>query len=361
MPDPAPLQRPSAPLPVAASARHALPAGPAGLSSRQKAAVVIHLLVNGGADPGLRELPPEQQRRLVHEMAALRFIDRETLADIVAEFASQLDNIGLHFPRGPAKVLAALDGCLSLEVVEALTSELGDDADPGDGPWRSLGGLPETEIARLMEGESDEVCAILLSKLPAARAASLIGDLAPERGHAIAAAFARTEGVTPAAVSRIGLALARQTATRAIPAFETDAVRRVGGILNNATSGVRRAILESLETSDATFAGRVRAAVFSYENIPDRLVARDVPRVLREVDGDVLIVALAGTPPELAAVRDFLLGSLSTRMADQLRDQMAELPEPPKPDAADAAMAAVVTAIRDLEEAGEIALALPET
>ncbi len=361
MPDPAALRRPSPALPVAAPARQVPSAGPVRLSPRQKAAVVIHLLVNGGADPGLRELPPDQQRRLVHEMAALRFIDRETLSDIVAEFASELDNIGLHFPRDAGKVLASLDGCLSIEVVEALTSELGDSVDPGEGPWRSLAGLPETEIARLMEGESDEVCAILLSKLPPARAATLIGGLSPERGHAIAAAFARTEGVTPRAVSRIGLVLARQTASRAVPAFETDAVRRVGGILNSATSGVRRAILESLEASDATFAGRVRAAVFSYENIPDRLVARDVPRVLREVDGDVLVAALAGTPPELAAVRDFLLGSLSTRMADQLRDQIAELPEPPRAEAADAAMAAVVTAIRDLEESGEIALTTPDT
>ncbi len=329
---------------------------PKALSRRQKAAVVIRLLVNGGADPGLRDLPPEQQRRLVHDMASLRFVDRATLAAVIAEFATELDGIGLHFPRDPARHLAALDGILSLDVVESLSAEFGGNGDAGDAPWNNIAEAEDTELLALVENESDEVCAIMLSKLPPARAAALIRDLPGVRGEAIVAAFARTEAVTPAAVSRIGLALARQTATRPTPAFETDGVRRVAGILNNATSGLRRSILESLDAADGIFAERVRAAVFSYENIPDRVAARDVPRVLREVDNDTLVVALAGTPPELAAVREFLLAALSKRMAEQLTDQMAELAEPPTPDAADAAMAEVVSAIRAMEERGDLSL-----
>ena len=328
------------------------------LTRRQKAAVVIHLLVSGGADPGLRSLSPIQQRDLVEEMARLRFVDHRALAEVVAEFAAELDSVGLHFPRDTAHVLAALDGTLSLEVVEQFAAELGDGALAGDGPWREIAGLAPEEILAIMEGESDEVNAILLSKMTPARAASLLGLLPEERADAIAAAFARTEDATPAAVARIGSALGRLAGERRVPAFASEPVRRVGDILNAATSGLRRGPLERMDRTDAGFAARVRAEVFSFENIPARVSPRDVPKVLRGVDAGRLAIALKGVPPHMEVVRDFLLAALSNRMADQVRDGMEEAQQPTAEDA-EAAMAEVVAEIRRMEEAGELILLAP--
>ncbi|WP_281825404.1 flagellar motor switch protein FliG [Jannaschia rubra] len=330
------------------------------LTPRQKAAVIIHLLVSGRADPGLRDLPPDQQRLIVREIARLRFIDRETLAGVVAEFASELDSIGLHFPRDPARVLAALESQLSLDVIDGMMAELGDTARPGDGPWAQIAGLDVAAIRQMMDGESDEVSAVLLSKLPAARAAEIIGSLPGDRADSIAAAFARTEDVTPAAVAQIGMALGRQSATRRTPAFDADGVKRVGNILNAATSGVRRSILDSLDAVDAAFAARVRATVFSYENIADRVDPRDLPRVLRGVENTVLVTAIAGTPPEMSAIPEFMLGAISKRLAEQLREEVAER-SPPTAEEAETAMSAIVAVIRQMEEDGELILSTPET
>ena len=332
---------------------------PGPLTRRQKAAVVIHLLVAGGADPGLKDLPAEQQRDIVREMARLRFVDRDVLAEVVAEFAAELDSIGLHFPRDTAHVLAALDGRLSMEVIEALAAEVGDAVPTGDGPWTEIGGLDAAAILALVAGESDEVTAILLSKLPPGRAAALLAEMPEERADAIAAAFARTEDVTPGAVARIGRTLAKLAGERRAPAFASEPVRRVSDILNAATSGLRRGILDRLDRTDADFAARVRAEVFSFENVPARLAPRDVPKVLRGVDGDRIAAALKGVPPELEPVRDFILGALSNRMADQVRDQMEEIGDV-SPDDAEAAMGEIVAEIRRLEESGEVTLLAPE-
>lgn len=174
-----------------------LPTAGGSLTRRQKAAVVIHLLVSGGADPGLRDLPADRQRQLVEDMARLRFVDRDTLAQVIAEFTTELDSVGLHFPRDRAKVLSLLESQLSLEVVDAITNELGDDALPGAGPWTKVAGLDTDGLMAMIDGESDEVCAVLLSKLPAGRAAELIQRLPAARADRVAAAFARTEDVTP--------------------------------------------------------------------------------------------------------------------------------------------------------------------
>ena len=336
-----------------------LPPSDGPLTRRQKAAVVIHLLVSGGADPGLRDLPPDQQRQLVDDMARLRFIDRGTLADIIAEFSAELDSIGLHFPRDRAKVLALLESQLSLDVVDAMTNELGNAALPGSGPWTKISELDAAGLKTMIDGESDEVCAVLLSKLPATRAAELMQLLPPERADRIAAAFAKTEDVTPTAVAQIGIALGRERASRKPVAFATDGVQRVGNILNAATSGVRRAILASLEATHPDFAARVRFAVFSFENIADRISPRDLPKVLRGLDGSVIVTALAGAADDMAEVVDFILGSISKRMADQFREEIGER-DPPTPEETELAMSEIVAMIRKMEDDGELTLNAPE-
>lgn len=332
---------------------------PAPLTRRQKAAVVIHLLVAGGADPGLRNLPAAHQRDLVREMARLRFVDHRALAQVIGEFAAELDSVGLHFPRDTARVLTALDGTLSLEVVEQFAAELGDVPIGGEGPWTEIAGLDPETVLTMTEGEADEVTAILLSKLPPARAAELLALMTEEKANAIAAAFARTEDATPAAVARIGRALARLAGERRVPAFASEPVRRVGEILNAATSGLRRGLLDRLDRTDADFAARVRAEVFSFENIPARVGLRDIPKILRGVDAARLAVALKGVPAHMEPVRDFILGALSNRMADQVREQMEETPDT-TPEDAEAAMTEIVAVIRRMEEAGELILIAPE-
>lgn len=340
------------------------PSLPAGLgrtplTRRQKAAVVVHLLISGGADPGVRELPLPQQRQLVRDMASLRFIDRETLAEVIGEFAQELDGIGLHVPRDPTRLLQMLESQLSIEVVDQLMAELGEDAVPGDSAWRAVRELEPQEMVSFLEHESDDVGAILLSKLPPARAAAVLRLLPDDRADRLAIAFARTDGISPAAVARIGLALSRETALRKAPAFTTDGARRVADILNAATSGIRRGILDNLDATDPEFAAGVRAAVFSFENIPERVTPRDLPRVLRNIDSAILVTALAGLPEDQAHIKDFMLKTISKRMADQLREDISDRDTPTQIETEEATTA-IVAVIRKMEEDGDLTLSLPD-
>ena len=61
------------------------------LTRRQKAAIVVRFLLNEGAEVPLTELPEALQATLTTQMGAMRYVDRSTLADVVAEFASELE------------------------------------------------------------------------------------------------------------------------------------------------------------------------------------------------------------------------------------------------------------------------------
>jgi len=79
---------------------------------------------------------------------------------------------------------------------------------------------------------------------------------------------------------------------------------------------------------------------------------------VREVEQPVLLRALSAPDPTDAAAAEFILSNLSQRMADGLREEMEEMGKVRARDIEDA-KTEVITAIRRLEEQGELTLILP--
>jgi flagellar motor switch protein FliG len=326
---------------------------PSHLTRRQKAAVIVRLLLSQGVSPGLDKLTPAQQSTLARAMSGLGQIDRATLAAIVTEFTGELDRLALTMPRGMHDVLELLDAHISPQAREGLKAE----AEIGDGtdPWLRLAAMETSMLRPILDEESAEICAILLSKLSVAKAASLLSDLPPTRAELIAHAVSLTDTVTPDTTLRIGEQLHARILAEPKRAFRTDPVSRVGAILNAVGSAARDAVLDGLDTRDAAFAGQVRRAIFTFEHIPKRVSAADVPRIASALDGQTFATALAAGMVKAPLSVEFLLENMSKRMAEQLRDQ-AEGSGPPREETGEAAMAAVVAAIRQLEENGDLRL-----
>ena len=327
---------------------------PQTLDSRAKAAIVVRLLLNEGADLPLEELPDDLQARLTQKMGQMGLVDRNTLIGVVREFADTLDSVGLSFPNGIAGALSALDGKISPHTAARLRKEAGV-RQAGD-PWKRLRSLPIEELAQMAEAESTEIAAVLLSKLDTAKAAELLGHLPGPLARRITYAVSQTGSVTPDAVDRIGLSLAAQLDEQPIPAFLDEPGARVGAILNQSMATTRDDMLTSLDETDADFAGQVRREIFTFGHIPERINPRDIPAILRGVDAELLVVALAGSTDEgNAAAADFLLANMSQRMADNLREEVSDKGKVKIRDAENA-MTAIVVEIRRMVDSGDIQL-----
>ncbi|MEH6832658.1 MAG: FliG C-terminal domain-containing protein, partial [Sulfitobacter sp.] len=221
-------------------------------------------------------------------------------------------------------------------------------------PWQRLRALAPEDLQRIIEQESTEVAAVLLSKLDVPVAAGLLGRLSGPEARRITYAVSLTSDVTPDAVDRIGLSLAAQQDDQKIPAFSSGAAERLGAILNSSSTPTRDDVLSGLDETDQDLASAVRKAIFTFANIPARISPRDVPRVLRIVDPAMLLTAMAGAEAAgFAEPRDFILENMSGRMADQMREDIAESGKI-KPADADEAMSAIVAAIREMEQSGDL-------
>lgn len=331
---------------------------PRQLSNLEKAAVVVRLLLNAGAEIPLEELPEELQARLTKQMGQMGLVDRITLDAVAEEFAEALDGIGLSFPHGLAGALSAMDGKIAPTTAARLRREAGV-RQMGD-PWQRLRALPPEELAEIAQAESTEVAAVLLSKLDTAKAAALLGQLPGPVARRITYAISQTGRVTPEAVDRIGWSLAAQLDARPILAFADRPEKRVGNILNQSAPATRDQMMTALDEEDATFASSVRKVLFTFTDIPARLSPRDVPAVVRVADQDQLILALAAaTEGDEATVAEFLLGNMSSRMADNLRDEIRDKGKVKRSEG-EAAMTALVGAIRGLEDDGALQLLSPD-
>jgi hypothetical protein len=186
---------------------------PATMTRRQKAAVIVRLLLAHGVSPGVDKLSPAHQSVLARAMSGLGQIDRATLADIVGEFTGALDNLALIMPRGMHDALEILDPHISAMARDGLKA----DAAIGDGtdPWPRLAAMDVAQLRPILDEESAEICAILLSKLNVAKAAALLSDLPPDRAEVIAHAVSLTDTILPETALRIGEHLHAQIVAQA--------------------------------------------------------------------------------------------------------------------------------------------------
>lgn len=348
------------PAPTPARPISGRPGVPMRLDSRQKAAIIVRFLLNEGAEVPIAQLPDDLQTALTQQMGAMRYIDRDTLAQVVAEFADEIEAMGLTFPQGLAGALTALEGRISPQTAARLRKEAGV-RQIGD-PWAMIRDLDIATLLPIVEQESTEVAAVLLSKLPVPKAAELLGMLPGEKARRITYAVSLTGAVTPDAVDRIGISLASQFEFQPLRAFQEDPVDRLGAILNISPADTRDQVLTGLDEDDADFSQKVRRAIFTFAHIPARLSTVDVPKITRDVEQATLVQALAyarGAGEDLAAAAEFILSNISKRMAEALREEIGETGKI-KAKEGEAAMNAVIAALRELQVAGEITLIFPD-
>ncbi|MBK5947422.1 flagellar motor switch protein FliG [Rhodobacter veldkampii DSM 11550] len=327
------------------------------LTRRQKAAIIVRLLLAEGAQLPLAQLPDDLQTALTEQIASMKMVDRDTLSAVIEEFCDTLEAVGLAFPGGLDGALGLLDGHLSASAANRLRRMAG--AAARTDPWDRIAALPAERLVPVLEEESTEVGAVMLSKLGVAKAADLLGRLPGDRARRIAYAVSLTGNVAPEMVLRIGQSLVTQLEAEPPKAFEAGPVERVGAILNFSAAATRDSVLEGLEQDDAAFAQEVRRAIFTFANIPDRVEARDIPKVLRAVDQALVVTALAGARGADAATAEFILANISQRLAAGLRDEVTNRGKVREKDAEEA-MASVVAAIRTMEAAGELTLITAE-
>ena len=314
----------------------------------RKAAVLLLSLDKPLAAEVLSLLPRPVVEAISMEIARTEDVTAEQQAKALADFDADVGG-RVYVGRGG---LDSAEDLLNrglgeeggMEILEAVRQSL------TSVPFAFLQKAGADNLLTFISEEHPQTIALILSHLPGALAAEVVGGLSPVKQIEVIRRVAAMEQTSPDVVKEVEASLRRRmTSTFDTQLEKAGGVPRVAEILNVTDRMTNKTILENLEQDDAELAEEIRRLMFVFEDLL-KLDDKAIQSLLKEVDNATWAVALKGASEEIA---DKVLGNLSQRAADTLREEMSYL-GPIKLSDVEAKQQTVVDAVRRLEDSGDI-------
>ncbi|WP_439533092.1 flagellar motor switch protein FliG [Polymorphobacter sp.] len=318
----------------------------AALTGAQKCAILLLLLEEAQAAELLRRMSAVEVRAVGEAMLTVAEIAPAAVDAVLDEFLARTRGVQALDVQG-REARARLSLALGSPRAERVIEEIGPPA--AIIRFAQLDWLDAATVAELLAGEHPQAVAVVLAHLPEARAALVLDGLAEAVQADVVQRLATLGPVPPAEIGVLEAALE----SRLVTLTRAQGSTRLAGAAFTARlvtlSSQQQMLLDALAISDPALAASIAEQSFLFEDLA-RLAPRELQLVLRELDQAMLVTALKGAAPRL---RELVLSAMSSRAADQLRDELAESGPVKKADVA-AAQSNVCALVRRLGESGAI-------
>lgn len=214
--------------------------------------------------------------------------------------------------------------------------------------WAKLSRQDGTLIASLVQSESPQVIALILSRLAPDAAAHTVRALPRTLATDALKRLLNLGAVHPAALRAIEMAL-ENSLTQSKSGKLSGGHEHVARIFDSLDSGSESTLLSSLDSAEPGAGEKIRALMFTFEDLA-ALDPGSLQTILGSIDRAVLTVALKGAAP---AVSDAFFKNVTQRAADLLREDIAAV-GPVRRSEIDAARAEVLQVARALVKRGDL-------
>ena len=324
------------------------------LTPHQKAAIIIGALGAEAAGPILETLDEAMLRNFASAMSQLRTVKPDTVQATIRHFMKEIEDLELTVRGGVSGVRSMLEPVLN----DATLQRIMDHVElPGvHNVWDKLAQVDDQALAEFLRREHPQTAAVVLSKLNAEHAARILSQAEPDRARDIVMGITKASQLDGNVVEAIGASVSNDfLAKQRSDNKGQKPAERVGGIMNYVSGEIRQHVLTHLEDKTPEFADEVKRKMFTFEDIPTRVERRDIAAVVRIVNQEMLLKALAGASENAPEAAEFILTSISSRVAEQVREELGEMGKVKKREAEEA-QSEVIKAVRQLEAQGELKL-----
>ena len=314
----------------------------------ERAAVLMMLVGEDEAAAILQKLEPEEVRQLGAAMFKVADVSEQEVEDVLDDFVGRArarTDIGFD-PR--PRIESVMNRALGPEKADSVLARI----IPPEAACEIelLDWLDATEIAAMIEKEHPQIAAVLIANLDASvggQVLELLPDaIQPEILHRIA----RLGPITPEAVETLKTMLANGAHGGAKAQGVTlGGTREAAKILQGARKATEQQVMPKLFKIDKEVARAIEEQMFVFDNLLD-MDDKNLGALIRNIDGDILTKALKGVDE---AARNRILGCMSARAADGIRDEM-ETRGPMKMSEVLEAQKAMIQIARQLAKDGTI-------
>lgn len=319
----------------------------------RKSAILLMALGEDRAAAVLGALDTGEVEALGLAMARLAQVSKEELADVMAEFRDETEQLSvLHLDSG-SYVRAVLQKALGSDHASGLLDEIMRSEVPRGGIAR-LNRLESVEIIELVRDEHPQIIATLLVHLDRLKAAEILEGLPARLRTDVVLRVATFGGVQPTALKELTDVLTEMLSGDGLKRSRLGGVRTAAEIVNLMSTAQEEDVLSQVRDTDEALAQKIVDEMFVFENLLD-VDDRSMQRLLKDIESESLIVALKGATPEL---REKFFANMSQRAAETLREDL-ELRGPVRVSQVEAEQKAILLIVRGLSDAGEIVIATP--
>ena len=318
------------------------------LTGAQQCAVLMLLLNEDIAATLLRGLAPGEVCDVGDAMLSVAEIEPRAIDGVLKAFRVAHGEVAA-LGRDDAQLRSVMRHAFGEPRTAALLGRLPPPAGPA--PFAALAWVEPATIAAIIAAEHPQVGAVLLAHLTSDVGAAVLALVPDALQAGLLVRLARLGPVSAATIAGLEAdiehaLIAAAAAAPAMPRGGTAvAAKLIGGIADPAR------VIDALRGLDDGLADQIAEQLFVFADLL-RIDARGLQAVVREIDTELLVVALKGAD---TAVRAYILAAMSSRAAAQVEDDLAAL-GPQKRDEVTAAQARIAGVVRSFAERGELML-----
>lgn len=320
------------------------------LTGAQKAAAVIIALGTDTASKIYKFLREDELEQVTYEIARTSQVPSGEMENILNDFYNLcltekvISDGGVEYARNVLEKAYGPQEATSL--LERVTKSLRSKA------FEFLRKADYKNLLTIIQNEHPQTIALILSYTRPDQAATVIGELPPDKQVDVMRRIATMDRTSPEVVKIVEENLANKFSNIFDMDFTTfGGVDYAADVMNNMDRTAEKNIFDELNRKDEDLSEEIRKKMFVFEDITG-LDDMSIQRFLREVDSKDLVFALKGANKEVA---DIIFRNMSNRSADTVKSDL-EYTHNVRLKDVEEAQQRIVGVIRRLESEGEIVI-----
>ncbi len=316
-----------------------------------KSAILMLALGEDEASEVMKFLSPKEVQKLGTVMAGMKPVPREEVESVVTEFLTEYDNSSQFGLDSDEYIRSVLTKALGDDKASNLLNRILQTRDASG--IESLKWMDAFTVAEFIKNEHPQIISTILVHLEPDQAAEIIGHFTDRLRQDVMLRIATLDGVKPVALKELN-----EVMVKVLSGNENMKKQTMGGVktaaeIMNYLSGDNEAkLMDGLKTYDENMAQAIMDEMFVFDNILE-IDDKGIQVLLREVQSDMLIVALKGTSDEM---KEKFLKNMSSRAAEMMREDM-ESRGPVKLSEVEGQQKQILQTVRRLADEGQIMLA----
>jgi flagellar motor switch protein FliG len=322
--------------------------GEPAITGPRKAAILCLTLGRETAADIMKQLNPQEVEQLTHEIATSPSVAHDVVESVLLEFRGVFQAAEAAARGGVTVAQEILERALGANRAKVILDRIREQiADTG---LKRLRKAAPDLLLSVLRGEHPQTIALILAHLDVRQSAGVITAMDPELAGEVLYRVGRMEKISPEMLALVEQGLANKTDVSLSQEMTlSGGPSTVAKVLNLTGSTLEKQLLEQIDRRNSELATQVKNLMFVFEDLK-LLDGRAIQRLLREIDGKELAIALKAASEEL---KQHIFANMSERAAGALKEEL-EFLGPVRVRDVEAAHTRIIDVMRSLEDQGEI-------